>query len=622
MARPPRRAEGTTGARHSALHSGGDGANPASDAPRWDLSAAYPDFDSSEYAADRRGLEKAILTFAEVAADRARAENEPGEWAETCIARINEIEDLAENLDVYCYTRYSVETTHTKAVREMNALQAALLPFHSALVNFRNNLAAVAADPTALTEGRPALKEYAFFLGEQLADQHNQMSAPEENLAADLARSGADAWSRLQETVSANLSATWDEDSGEEKTVVQLRGLAFNPDREVRKKAYEAELTAWKRMEIPLAAALNGVKGTAVTVDGRRNYHSSLERARRSARVSQETLDALIAVMEESLPDFRRYLKAKAKLIGQPKLAFFDLFAPLATHGKTTWSFAEASAFIVEQFRTFSDEMADYAQRAFSENWIDAEPRSGKIGGAYCASLPLLGQSRILANFDGSFSSVSTIAHELGHGYHHEVLKNQSAIHRSYPMTLAETASIFCETIVFTGAYDRAAESRKLGILEAFLQDATQVIVDILSRYKFESAIFERRPSGELSAEELKELMLEAQRATYGDGLDENQLHPYMWAVKGHYYNHDLSFYNFPYAFGQLFGLGLFSQYRSRGRDFPPQYRQILQRTGRASAEDVTAEAGFDIQTPEFWRSGIDYVRSRIDEFEERAAAQ
>jgi pepF/M3 family oligoendopeptidase len=630
VTRPSRRAEGSAGARRSTCTSGADGAGSASDAPRWDLSGAYPDFDSTEYAADRRSLENAVSTFSEVAADRARAEREPGEWTEACIARINEIEDVAENLDVYCYTRYSVDTTNTKALREMNALQEALLPFHSALVDFRNNLAAVVTDPTALTQGRPALKEYAFFIAEQLADQHNQMSAAEENLAADLARSGADAWSRLQETVSANLSAIWDEESGEEKTVVQLRGLAFDPDRKVRKKAYETELAAWKRMEIPLAAALNGVKGTAVTVDGRRNYHSSLERARRSARVSQETLDALIAVMEESLPEFRRYLKAKARLIGRQKLAFFDLFAPVgAQHGgeeagagTSKWSFADARTFIVEQFRSFSDEMADYAERAFSEKWIDAKPRSGKVGGAYCASLPLLGQSRILANFDGSFSSVSTIAHELGHGYHHEVLKNQSAIHRSYPMTLAETASIFCETIVFTGAYDRAAESRKLGILEAFLQDVTQVIVDILSRYKFESAVFERRPSGELSAEEFKELMLEAQKATYGEGLDEDQLHPYMWAVKGHYYNHDLSFYNFPYAFGQLFGLGLFAQYRSRGRDFPPQYRRILELTGRASAEAVTAEAGFDIQTPEFWRSGIDYIRSRIDEFEERARAQ
>jgi pepF/M3 family oligoendopeptidase len=591
------------------------------EAPRWDLSAAYPDFDSTEFSADRRGLEKAVKAFSELAADRARAEKEPGAWVEACIGRINEIEDLAENLDVYCYTRYSVETTNTKAVREMNALQEKLLPFHSAMVDFRNNLAMVTSDPRALTEEHPSLAEYVFFLGEQLADQRNQMSAAEENLAADLARSGADAWSRLQETISANLSATWDEESGEEKTVVQLRGLAFDPDRSVRKKAYEAELAAWQRMEIPLAAALNGVKGTAVTVDGRREYASSLERARRGARVSQETLDSLLSVMEESLPDFRRYLTAKAKLIGRPTLAFYDLFAPVgAAESKTKWSFDEARDFIVQQFRSFSDELADYADRAFSESWIDAEPRSGKIGGAYCASLPLAGQSRILANFDGSFSSVSTIAHELGHGYHHEVLKNDSAIHRSYPMTLAETASIFCETIVFTSAYDHAAEEEKLGILEAFLQDATQVIVDILSRYRFESAVFDRRPDGELSADDFKSLMLDAQKATYGEALDEEQLHPYMWAVKGHYYNHDLSFYNFPYAFGQLFGLGLFSQYRSRGSDFPPQYRKILELTGRASAEDVTAEAGFDIRTPDFWRSGIDYVRSRIDEFVERAA--
>ncbi len=624
-------------------------AGAAPDAPRWDLAPVYDGFESNAFRSDVRELRDSIATFAEAAADAEGALADPAGWTARCIGLINRIEDLYENLDVYCYTSYSVDTKNTKPIQEMNALEEAMLPYHSSRVDFRNNLAAAAKDPEELARRQSELAEYVFFLTEELEEQKNQMSAPEENLAADLARSGADAWGRLQETVSANLSVPWDTESGERKTVVQLRGMAFDPDRNVRQKAYQAELDAWKSMEIPLAAALNGVKGTAVTLDGRRKYESSLERARRTARVSRETLDALIGVMEEALPDFRRYLKAKAKLLGQPRLAFYDLFAPVGLsapagaakdaggtgpqtdgspgrrvgngNGGDRWTFAQAREFIVTQFRTFSDDLAGFADRAFAERWIDGEPREGKVGGAYCASIPLRGQSRILANFDGSFSSVSTLAHELGHGYHHEVLKDASAIHRSYPMTLAETASIFCETIVFTGAYDRAAEGEKLGILEAFLQDTTQVIVDILSRFKFESAVFERRPTGELSADDFKSIMLEAQQATYGDGLDAEQLHPYMWAVKGHYYNQNLSFYNFPYAFGQLFGLGLFAQYRELGSEFPPQYRRILEMTGRDTAEDVTGRAGFNIQSRDFWRSGIDYIRSRIDEFENRVEA-
>ena len=645
---------------------GGAGASGVPDAPRWDLAPLYDGFESDPYRSDVRELRDSVAAFAEAAADGNGAHADPAGWTARCIGLINRIEDLYENLDVYCYTSYSVDTTNTTPLQEMNALEEAMLPYHSSRVDFRNNLAATAKAPEELARTQPELTEYVFFLAEELEEQQNQMSAPEENLAADLARSGADAWGRLQETVSANLSVPWGDDGAERKTVVQLRGMAFDPDRDVRQKAYRAELNAWKSMEIPLAAALNGVKGTAVTLDGRRKYESSLERARRTARISRETLDALIGVMEEALPDFRRYLKAKAKLLGQPALAFYDLFAPVGGAGKDPggtsdrlgggehnggtdrgadsqagsdterradsqagsdharsdrWTFAQAREFIVSQFRSFSDDLADFADRAFAECWIDGEPHQGKVGGAYCASVPLRGQSRILANFDGSFSSVSTVAHELGHGYHHEVLKDATAIHRSYPMTLAETASIFCETIVFTGAYDRAAEAEKLGILEAFLQDATQVIVDILSRFKFESAVFERRPTGELSPDDLKKLMLEAQRSTYGDGLDAGQLHPYMWAVKGHYYNKNLSFYNFPYAFGQLFGLGLFAQYRELGSEFPPQYRRILEMTGRATAEDVTGRAGFNIQSRDFWRSGIDYIRSRIDEFVERVEA-
>lgn len=606
-------------------------AGSPADAPRWDLSAAYPGFDSPEYARDRNRLTQAVAAFETLAGAEPR--DHAAAWIRDAIDLLNEIGDLYENLEVFCYTSYSVDTRNTETLRELNALDELMLPVHGARVQFRNHLAGIVDDPERFTTAHPELAEYRFFLGEELQEQEKQMSAVEENLAADLARSGADAWSRLQETISANLSTEWNGETGERKTVVQLRGLAFNADRRVRKRAYEKELAAWKSMEIPLAAALNGVKGTAVTLDGRRHHESSLERARRSARISRETLDSLILAMREALPDFRRYLKAKARLLGLDRLAFYDLFAPVTAGGSPqredagsghggaggeSWSFAEARDFIVRQFRSFSEELGAFAERAFAEQWIDAEPRAGKVGGAYCAPLPLARQSRILANFDGSFSSLSTIAHELGHGYHHEVLKEATSIHREYPMTLAETASIFCETIVFTRAYEQAGAEEKLGILEAFLQDATQVIVDILSRFTFESSVFERRPGGELSAENFKELMLEAQKATYGDGLDETQLHPYMWAVKGHYYNQDLSFYNFPYAFGQLFGLGLFSQYQRLGEDFPPQYRRILEMTGRATAEEVTAGAGFDIRQADFWRGGIDYIRSRIDEFVER----
>ncbi|MFW6293313.1 MAG: M3 family oligoendopeptidase, partial [Spirochaetota bacterium] len=416
---------------------------------------------------------------------------------------------------------------------------------------------------------------------------------------------------------------TWPWEGEERKTVVELRSLAMDADRTVREKAYHKELDAWKSMEIPLAASLNGVKGFTVILDKRRNYESPLDHAAFQSRITRRTLDAQIHTMESNLGVFRTYLKEKAKLLGREKLAFYDLFAPVGSTSRT-WGFREARNFIVEQFSTFSWELGDFAEHAFAEKWIDAEPRAGKVGGAFCISLPQAGESRILANFDGSFDSLFTLAHELGHGYHGSVLNDLPYLQRSYPMTLAETASIFCETIVFNRAMESSSDDDRLAVLELFLQSATQVIVDILSRFKFESAVFERRESSELGPDELCELMLQAQKDTYGDGLDEGLLHPYMWAVKPHYYRSGLSFYNFPYAFGQLFGLALYSTYTEDEHEFPARYKKLLQMTGQATANDVTREAGFDIEDPAFWQAGIDVIAQRVNDFaglvEERTA--
>ncbi len=396
---------------------------------------------------------------------------------------------------------------------------------------------------------------------------------------------------------------------------MELRSLAMHKDRAVRQKAYEKELEAWKSMEIPLAAALNGVKGFAAILDERRHYKSSLERAAFLSRISRRTLDALTGVMEKNLPLFRRYLKAKAKLLGVKRCAFYDLYAPVGATEKE-WSFTDARKFIVEQFNTFSTELGDFAEAAFRQGWIDARPRKGKVGGAFCAFMPLAGESRILANFDGSFDSVSTLAHELGHAYHGSVIKDLPALHQDYPMTLAETASIFCETVVFNRALEGVEnDGERIGVLELFLQGATAVIVDILSRFRFEKAVFERRKSGELSPAEFSDLMIQAQIDTYGDGLDKKQLHKYMWAVKGHYYSADLSFHNYPYAFGQLLGLALYANYAAEPQGFPNRYKKLLQSTGRASATEVTREAGFDIESAEFWQSGIDVIARRVKEF-------
>jgi pepF/M3 family oligoendopeptidase len=340
--------------------------------------------------------------------------------------------------------------------------------------------------------------------------------------------------------------------------------------------------------------------------------------------MGEKTLHTLISVLESSLPLFRRYLKTKARLLGLGSCGFYDLFAPLGASPRA-WTWEEAAAFIVQRFDSFDPAMGAFARHAFALSWIDGEGREGKVGGAYCVGFPLTGESRILCNFEGSFDSVTTLAHELGHGWHHELIKDLPRILAQYPMTLAETASIFAETIVFEGALAQKTGpvngAERLGLMEGTLKDSCQVMVDILSRFYFEEELFARREQAELSPGELCAMMTEAQVKTYGDGLDPALLHPYMWAVKGHYYSPGLAFYNYPYAFGLLFALGLYARYQREGPDFAGSYRNILRLTGQASAETVARSAGFTIEEPEFWQGGLEVIAQRVGEFEDLCAA-
>jgi pepF/M3 family oligoendopeptidase len=373
------------------------------------------------------------------------------------------------------------------------------------------------------------------------------------------------------------------------------------------------ELAAWKENELPLAACLNSIKGEVSALAQARGWSSPIEEALFAAHIDRESLDAMLDAARDAFPHFRRYLRAKARALGLPNLAFFDIFAPVG-ESQGNWDYPEACDFVAENFDGFSPELGDFARRNFRENWIDAEPRNGKVDGAYCCPM-IRGESRILMNYEPSYVSVSTLAHELGHGYHDMCLSRRSPLNQDTPMTLAETASIFCETIIKEAALGKVSESEQMAILEASLQGKCQVVVDISSRFLFESAVFEGRRRRELSADEFCKEMLTAQDATYGDGLDPEFRHPYMWAVKPHYYSTE-SFYNFPYMFGLLFGLGLYSIYQSEPTGFQARYAELLSSTGLADARTLADRFGIDIQRKEFWAASLDQIRSDIDRFE------
>jgi pepF/M3 family oligoendopeptidase len=584
--------------------------------PPWNLAAIYPSFDSPQYRRDAAGLREKLRILVERLAIPLAAGVSSGE-VHSLIRAYDEAGDAAENLRAYAEAVYTADTRNGRALAEINALEEAALPLGKAAALFRIRLAEQKDRILELLDSE--LKPYAYFITRLLEGAAYQLSPEMEDLALDLSRSGGDAWSRLHEAISSTAAGLWDAATGQRKTIIALRNLAHSPDRVLRERAYRAELAAWKEQEIPLAAALNGVKGTSLTLDKRRGWDTLLRKSAFQSRLGEKTLRALIAAMESSLPLFRRYLKAKASLLGLETCAFYDLFAPVSLPGAAVrrWTWGEAAEFVARGFEAFDREMGAFARRAFARAWIDPQTREGKVGGAYCTGFPLAGESRILCNFEGSFDSVTTLAHELGHAWHHEVLRGLPRSLSACPMTLAETASIFAETIVFEGALEKSGPGEFPGLLESKLKDGCQVIVDILSRFYFERALFERREQGELPPEELCALMIEAQRKTYGEGLDAELLHPYMWAVKSHYYSPSLAFYNYPYAFGLLFSLGLYARAREEGPAFAAAYRELLRLTGRASVEEAARSAGFDPETEAFWRQGLDLIKKQVENFEQ-----
>jgi oligoendopeptidase F len=598
--------------------------------PHWDLETIYPGLESEPYLAAMQDLRQQIDDLESFMKDQGiagsgRIPDSAQEIAgkiEGVLNRINRLLALQATLDAYITGFVTTDSFNTLAARRMSELELISVRFKQLEVLFRGWLGAVsAAEPELdqVIQSHMTLESHAYALQETISESRYLMSEAEEELAAQLSLSGASAWGRLQGTVTSQIALPF-ERNGEmvELPITAIMNIRrYDRDESVRRRAFEAEIDAWESMREPLAACMNGIKGTVNTLNARRGREDSLHQSIVQARLDRKTLETMLGVMKESFPMFRRYFKAKAKHIGKEALAWWDVFAPVGEEGKT-FGYLEARDYILDIFKGFNANLFEFTQRAFDSGWIDAEPRKGKRGGAFCMEVPLLEESRILCNFDGSLDQLLTIAHELGHAFHNECQKGLTMIQRSTPMTLAETASIFNETLV-TEAALRDAESaqEELAILETFLIGASQVIVDIYSRYLFEHEVFERRREAELSPDDFCEIMLRAQRETYGEGLDPAHQHAYMWAWKPHYYSESLSYYNYPYAFGQLFGLGLYAIYLERGAEFFDQYQQLLRETGMGTAAELAGRFGIRLDQPGFWHNSMQVIEKRIDRYEE-----
>lgn len=575
---------------------------------QWNLDPIYTGFDDPAYRSDLEALTAAVAELEQFAAGLNRTA--PIDGLRRGIALGETIQLLVNKLAEYASLRQAANTRDADAGSQMGRIMSIVSGSAAPEAAFKA-WAAKLPDLMALVEGDETLKDYRYLFSNIQKDSRYLLPGLGESVMAKMSLSGSSAWSDLQQYLTSTVPVTY---RGQTTNLSAVRNLAYDPDPQVRKDAYEAELACYNRIEDAVAYALNSIKLETITDCQLRGYASPLDRTLEQSRMERATLEVMLGAMDEYLPKFWQYLKTKGKALGHENgLPWYDLFAPMG-HAAAKFTAEDARTYLVNLFRGFDGELADMVAEAFDNAWIDFYPRDGKAGGAFCAGVECLQESRILANFDGMFTDVVTLAHELGHAFHNRCIRTHRPLNHDYSMPVAETASTFNECVVMAAAIRDASDPQeKLALIESQLQDATQIICDIYSRYRFEASVFANREQEFMPADKLCQLMLTAQKQSYGDGLDPDCLHPYMWVCKSHYYGP--TFYNFPYAFGGLFARGLYARYEQEGPAFVPKYKKLLYATTVSSAEDTARVAGIDLTDKAFWRSALQTIADEIDQF-------
>lgn len=575
----------------------------------WSLDLLYKSFQDESFSSDIKSLEDLIQTFKDFV--KGLNVNDPNKEIPNLINYMENIYILANKLGDYVSLRQSTDTKDSETISFMQKLEELMSNISKEEAIVKKYIANTYKLDEIIKDD-PKLTEYEFFLKEIKIEAEHTLDDEVEEVVAKMNLSAGSAWSSMHQYLTSILDVDY-----KEKTITlsEIRNLAHDKDANTRRLAYEKEIASYEKINDSIAFSLNNIKSQVNMLSNMRAYKSPLDMTLQESRMKRETLDAMLTAIKDYLPRFHAYLRRKGEILGsRTGLPWWDLFAPLGETNKT-FTIEEAKEYLTSHFRPFSNDLADLTIEAFDNNWIDFLPRSGKVGGAFCSNLPYIKESRILTNFNGSLSDVVTLAHELGHAYHGLHIQDHLPLNTDYSMPVAETASNFNETLIMNAAINEAKGNEKLTLIESQLQDTTQIICDIYSRFLFESEVFEKRRETFLFSDDLKEIMINTQKEAYGDGLDHNYLHPYMWINKSHYYSESLSYYNFPYAFGGLFAKGLYAKYLEQGPDFVPQYHSLLKATTVNTVEDVAEIAGIDLSKPDFWRQSLQTISGSINEF-------
>jgi pepF/M3 family oligoendopeptidase len=588
-------------------------------APRWDLDSVFPGGSASlEYKQFRDktrqeldGVKTMLTALPEKLESRTRAK-----WSEFILSLQSACDNILFIMSfAHCLTSQNVEDSAAHGIEAEG--DVLISEWEKLKTEFESRALKQGESAWKELVETPELKPITFYLNEMRRLAKEKMPVELESLALELAVNGYHAWNRLYDKMAGDLRVEFD-DAGEVRQISlgQLATKLSDPDRDVRKRAFAGMTEAWKSRADLAAMALNSLAGFRLSLYKGRKWESPLHEALNVTRISQGTLDAMWRVIARETPRLEPYIEAKKKLLGIDKFSWFDQFAPCGAVEKL-YSFDEAGKFIVDNVSGFSTDFAEFVKSALESRWVEGEDRPGKAGGGYCTRFGPVKQGRIFMTYAGSYENLLTLAHELGHLYHGFVLRDRPFFASRYPMTLAETASIFSELLVTDAALSLSNDPQeRLMLIEQKLQSPYTFFCDIHCRYLFERSFYRERKNGTVGKDRLNELMIDAQRKAFGGLLDESGYHPLFWASKLHFYLSDQPFYNFPYTFGFLFAGGVYDRAKREGSAFADKYRALLGDTGSMTTEEVAAKhLGVDLTKEEFWIDAVNRSLADVDEF-------
>ena len=591
----------------------------------WDLSPYFDAFESETYREFVATIRSDVDELTEEAAGLASLDSGSSDKWLAFLVRLEKLTERNGHLSSYLGCRAAADT-RDEAIQLATAAQASeRARIEKLFVRVRAAfLAADAMEFDALLE-RAELKEAAHFLRRIRERARFSMNEELEALTAELDPTGLSAWGRLYSQVAGKLEFQLKLPGHDPapRSISVARSHLEDPDPDVRRATQIGTNEAWEQIAHVPAACLNAISGTRLRLYERRGIQHFLDPALFDAGITQKTLETMLAVVRERADLAREYLRIKSRKLGIEKLGFQDLMAPLppaAGAGDSKIPWRDARLQVLSAFGRAYPALSEFAEKAFDQRWIDYSPRQGKQQGGFCSTSSLIDQSRVFITYNETMGDLSTLAHELGHAFHGHLMKGMRSWSRRYPMTLAETASTFAEQLVIDSVLDDEGASAwdKQVMLDSRLQDASTFLLNIPMRFEFEKSLYEERAAGEVSVARLKELMVVAQRDAYGDALDPQQLDPFFWASKLHFYITGISFYNFPYTFGYLFSRGICAQARLEGPSFLPRYEALLRSTGSLPAEEVAKRSlGVNLEAPDFWHASLDLIERDLALFRE-----